>query len=92
MKVRKKPCRHCLFTKHACVIEPAIQRAIALQSPKPFECHEHSDKVVCCGYYARLPDNVDNPEKISYNGDLKSKFAQMTKVELNSWSVGGGKF
>lgn len=87
MKVRKKPCRHCLFTK--CHLGKNIEelRGQALQAPKPFQCHEHTEQVICNGYYARIPENVPDPQKINYNGDLKSKFSQMSKPQQLEYNI-----
>lgn len=92
MKVRKKSCRHCLFTKHAVVNHSTLpeQRAEVLSLGKPFICHEHScNTVMCAGQAARLPELALGMEKISYNGDLKHKFSQMTKEQRNAYSVNG---
>lgn len=94
MKVRKKPCRHCLFTNNAVVDRSDIeyQRSITVSGAKLFRCHEHSCKtVVCQGAYKRRADILETEEVefISYNGDLKHKFSNMTKEEFSKYRVRG---
>lgn len=91
MKVRKKPCRHCLFTKHAVVDRNTLiqQRDIILSSDRPFQCHEHSDKVMCASQAVKRSDLSKGMEIIHCNGDLKHKYSNMTKEERNKYTVGG---
>lgn len=94
MKVRKKSCRHCLFTNNAVVDRSDIeyQRSVAITGDRLFRCHEHScNTVVCQGAYKRRPDMLEpeEVELISYNGDLKHKFSNMTKEEFSKYRVNG---
>lgn len=92
-KIRKKPCRHCLFTNNAVVDRSDIdyQRSVAVSGDRLFRCHEHScNTVICQGAYKRRAD-IPEPEVefISYNGDLKHKFSNMTREEFSRYRVSG---
>jgi hypothetical protein len=98
-KVRKKPCRHCLYTKNhlgdpVCISEI---RGRAAENPTGFKCHEHSEPVICC-MWARNKglgnEHTQDPvlnyrEMISENGDLKSKFSNLTREQMNQYTIGG---
>ena len=91
-KVRKKPCRHCLFTKHAATDHSnlAEQRAQVLFYDKQFICHEHScNTVMCASHAAKRPALAIGLEKVGYNGDLKHHYSNMTKEERSKFSVNG---
>lgn len=92
IKVRKKPCGHCLFTdKHVPSKENiAMHRATALSGKGLFKCHEHSCGTVGCYNALRLqPDrfDVDEVEKVNINGDLKNRFSNMTRKEMDNYIV-----
>lgn len=93
-KVRKKPCRHCLFTKNFLGEGADIeyQRSVAVSRNRMFPCHEHScNEIVCHGAYRRVPDRLESSEIefINYNGDLKHEFCQMTKEQRSKYRVKG---
>ncbi len=93
MKIRKKPCRHCLFTKNAVVDHSTLseQRALALSSNEIFKCHEHScGTIACSSAYVRQPDRFvpEEVEYVNHNGDLKHFYSNMTKEERNKYTVG----
>jgi hypothetical protein len=95
IKVRKKPCRHCLFTKNALGTPEAVagSRMDVQGSGKPFQCHEHSEAMVCCMDYRQQPDKVSGAvEMANYNGDLKAHFSQMPKAQMDEYSYLGIKY
>lgn len=89
MKIRNKSCRHCLFTKNALGDKDMIleyRDAVCQNANKnPFQCHEHTERVVCAGLYARFPEVIQNPEKIFYNGDKKSFFSNLPRQEMDKY-------
>ncbi len=90
--VRKKPCRHCLFTKNALGKPDNIKgsRIAVGMSRLPFRCHEHSERTVCCMDFRQRPELVEGPvEFTNRNGDRKSVFAHLPKAEQEKFSYGG---
>lgn len=92
IKARRKACAHCLFSKKHLGSEENITelRARALSGNSYFRCHEHSEKVCCAGYYSRMkaePIFDSKVEVINENGDLRPKFSNMKREEINKQMV-----
>jgi hypothetical protein len=84
--IRKKPCRHCLFTKNHVGSSEDIEhvRGVINSNTGVFMCHEHSAAVVCCSYASK---HGIKGRKVAENGDLKPKYSNMSRKELDSCTI-----
>lgn len=88
MKIALKACRHCAFTKHHLGTKEEIRDAIGILNSqnKLLQCHEYSEPTICASHAAR---RKIKGIKQTTRGDLKQKYAHITKKQKDLCGLGG---
>lgn len=86
-----KPCRHCAFTKHHLGTKDEVREVLAHleQEGKVLQCHEYSNAHLCASHCVR---KGIKGERAKVRGDLKHKYANITKQQKDACGLGGVKF
>lgn len=88
MKIARKACRHCAFTKHHLGIKEEICEVLgtlALEG-KLLQCHEYSEPTICASHANK--EKVKG-ERQAARGDLKQKYTYITKQEKDRCGLRG---
>ena len=90
MLIARKACRHCAFSKHHLGTKERNREEIGwLESlGKVLQCHEYSKPTMCAGHCAKLGIKGKREEA---RGDLKHKYAYVTKEQKDAATLGGIK-
>lgn len=89
-KIALKPCRHCAFTKHHLGTKEEIFEVMArlAQTGAVLGCHEYTESTACASHAKKLGLKG---ELQTSRGDLKQKYAHITKAEKDKCGLGGFK-
>ena len=88
MKIARKACRHCAFTKHHLGTKDEVREALGVLAAegKLLSCHEYSKPTICASHAAK---NGIKGEKEICRGDLKQQYAHITKQEKDKCGLNG---
>lgn len=85
-----KPCRHCAFTRHHLGTKDEVREALAHLKAcgANLACHEYTEPTICANW-ARKYDIKG--KRRPARGDLKRKYAHITRAEKDRGGLGGLK-
>lgn len=86
-----KSCRHCAFTKHHLGTKSEVKEAMAylISCGENLHCHEYAEPTICAVWARKYGiKGTRRPGR----GELKHKYAHITKAEKVKCGIGGVKF
>ena len=90
MKIARKACRHCAFTKHHLGTKEEVREILArlAYEGKLLSCHEYTETTICASHARK--EGIKGERQIA-RGDLKQKYAHITKKKKDACGLGGAK-